>query len=86
MGQLNEDYHLIIAGECYGSFEKYQALIDASPAKERIFVHCEYISDEEIPIYLLSGGCLSTPLSLRHSKWCRIRSLQLRFTYVKYSR
>ena len=33
MGQLNEDYHLIIAGECYGSFEKYQTLIDASPAK-----------------------------------------------------
>lgn len=86
MGQLNEDYHLIIAGECYGSFEKYQALIDASPAKERIFVHCEYISDEEIPIYFSAADALVLPYRLRHSKWCRIRSLQLRFTYVKYSR
>lgn len=61
MGQLNEDYHLIIAGECYGSFEKYQALIDASPAKERIFVHCEYISDEEIPIYFSAADALVLP-------------------------
>ena len=61
MGQLNEDYHLIIAGECYGSFEKYQALIDASPAKERIFVHCEYISDEEIPIYFSAADALVPP-------------------------
>ena len=86
MGQLNEDYHLIIAGECYGSFEKYQALIDASPAKERIFIHCEYISDEEIPIYFLSGGCLGTPYPLRHSKRCRILAYNYEFTYVKYSR
>ena len=61
MGQLNEDYHLIIAGECYGSFEKYQTLIDASPAKKRIFVHCEYISDEEIPIYFSAADALVLP-------------------------
>lgn len=85
MGQLNEDYHLIIAAS-YGSFEKYQALIDASPAKERIFVHCEYISDEEIPFYFSAADALVLPYRLRHSKWCRICSLQLRFTYVKYSR
>lgn len=61
MGRLGEEYRLIIAGECYGSFEKYQALIDASPAKERISVRCAYISDDEIPVYFSAADALVLP-------------------------
>lgn len=49
--KLDSSYQLLIAGECYGSFEKYQKLIDASGAKNRIFCFNQYISDQEVPIF-----------------------------------
>lgn len=61
MGQLGEDYQLIIAGECYGSFEKYQTQINASPAKERISARSAYVSDEEIPLYFSAADALVLP-------------------------
>lgn len=61
MGELEDDYQLIIAGECYGNFEKYQALIDTSPARNRIQVHNAYISDEEIPVYFSAADALILP-------------------------
>ena len=68
-------------GECCGSFEKYQALIDASPAKERIFVHCEYISDEKSHLFL-SGRCAVSPYRSATQSGV-VSALQLRFTYVE---
>ena len=61
MSSLSEEYQLIIAGECYGSFEKYQTLIDASPARDRIAVHAEYIKDEDIPVYFSAADALILP-------------------------
>lgn len=61
VGQLGEDYQLVIAGECYGSFEKYQTLIDQSSAKKRIFVYNEYISDDEIPVFFSASDVLVLP-------------------------
>lgn len=61
VGRLGEEYQLLIAGECYGSFEKYQGLIDASPARERILVRSEYISDDEIPVYFSAVDALVLP-------------------------
>lgn len=49
--KLDSSYQLLIAGECYGSFEKYQKLIDASRGKDRIFCFNQYISDQEVPIF-----------------------------------
>lgn len=45
---LPEDYQLIIAGEPYGSFEKYQTIIDSLPGKDRIKVIPDYIKDSEV--------------------------------------
>jgi glycosyltransferase involved in cell wall biosynthesis len=47
---LDESYVLIIAGECYGSFEKYQKLIEENHLSERIFHFDRFISDDEVPI------------------------------------
>jgi glycosyltransferase involved in cell wall biosynthesis len=47
-GLLPEEYQLIIAGEPYGGFEEYAALIDESPAKERIHCFLSYIADDEV--------------------------------------
>ena len=46
--QLDDSYQLIIAGEPYGSFEKYQAQIDSSPLKENIKLFNKYINDSEV--------------------------------------
>lgn len=46
--QLDESYQLIIAGEPYGSFEKYQRLIDSSPNRERIFPILEFVPEKDV--------------------------------------
>lgn len=61
VGRLDDGYQLIIAGECYGSFDSYQAQIDASPARERIFVHNRYIRDHEIPPFFSAADALVLP-------------------------
>ena len=50
---LPEDYQLIIAGEPYGSFEKYSKIIDSLPesAQKRIFMDLKYIKDSEVTDY-----------------------------------
>ena len=49
--RLGEDYQLVIAGEPYGSFEKYQKIIDSLPGKDRIFMNLKYIKDSEVSDY-----------------------------------
>ncbi|MBO4263999.1 MAG: glycosyltransferase [Bacteroidales bacterium] len=45
---LPEEYHLIIAGEPYGPFDEYQALIDANRGKGRIHLFPHYIPDGQV--------------------------------------
>jgi Glycosyltransferase len=61
MAELGDDYQLVIAGECYGSFDKYQQQIEASPAKERIKVINQYISDKDIPPLFSAADLLVLP-------------------------
>ena len=44
---LGEDYQLIIAGEPYGSFDRYAGMIDAA-GKDRIHTFLHYIKDSEV--------------------------------------
>jgi len=44
---LPADYQLAIAGEPYGSFEKYQKIIDTLPGRDRVHVFPDYIRDSE---------------------------------------
>jgi glycosyltransferase involved in cell wall biosynthesis len=48
MQLVDEGIELIVAGEVYGSFEKYQALIDESKVADRIHLFNNYISDKEV--------------------------------------
>ena len=45
---LPEDYQLVVAGEPYGSFDKYQAIIDTLPGKNRVHVFPDYIRDSQV--------------------------------------
>ena len=58
---LPDDYQLIVAGECYGSFDKYQAIIDASPAKNRIHLFRQYVGDADVKNYFSAADLTVLP-------------------------
>lgn len=49
--KLDNSYNLIIAGESYGSFERYQTMINNSPFNENIHVFTDYIPDSKVPSF-----------------------------------
>ncbi|WP_080902824.1 glycosyltransferase [Parabacteroides sp. Marseille-P3160] len=61
MGQLDDSYQLLVAGESYGSFEKYEQQIAASPAKDRIKTIVEYIDDSRVPVLFSAADLLVLP-------------------------
>ncbi len=57
--KLSSEYQLLIAGECYGNFDKYQQLIESSGASDRIYVFNRYISDQEVaPFFSATDVCI----------------------------
>jgi glycosyltransferase involved in cell wall biosynthesis len=58
---LPEDYQLVVAGEPYGSFDKYQALIDSIPGKQRIHVFPDYVRDSEVKVYFSTADLTVLP-------------------------
>ena len=56
-----EDWQLIIAGEPYGSFEKYQKIIDSIPGKDRISLSLKYIKDSEVTDYFSASDVAVLP-------------------------
>ncbi len=61
LSQLNEEYHVIVAGEVYGSFDKYQSLIDSLGLGERVHTFTQYISDEEVKTYFSAADVCMLP-------------------------
>jgi len=58
---LPNDYQLIIAGESYGSFDKYKKLIDGSALKENIIVFEQYINDDMVTTLFSASDVLVLP-------------------------
>lgn len=59
--KLDDSYQLIVAGEPYGSFEKYRQIIDRSPAKDRIRLFTHYIKDSEVKDYFSAADLAVLP-------------------------
>ena len=74
---LPDDYQLIVAGEPYGSFDKYQAIIDASPAKERIHLFPDYIRDSRVKLFFSAADL--TVLPYRSATQSGISSISYHF-------
>ena len=55
LNELDDSYLLIIAGECYGGFDKYQSIIDANKLEKKIKHLDTFVSDEEVR-YLFSAA------------------------------
>lgn len=58
---LTDDYQLIIAGESYGSFDKYTQLINASSLKNNILVLEQYINDDMVSLLFSATDVLVLP-------------------------
>ncbi|MBI3502755.1 MAG: glycosyltransferase [Bacteroidetes bacterium] len=61
MTKLNDEYILVIAGEVYGPFEKYEKQIESLNSKNEIALHVRYISDEEVPLFFSSADVCVLP-------------------------
>jgi glycosyltransferase involved in cell wall biosynthesis len=59
MSYLDDSYQLVIAGEPYGSFDRYEEMIDKSPLKGNIHLFTRYIADKEVPVFFsLADVCV----------------------------
>jgi glycosyltransferase involved in cell wall biosynthesis len=58
---LDKSYRLIVAGEPYGSFDKYQKLIDECPNRENIILNTNYIEDNQVNRYFSSTDVCVLP-------------------------
>lgn len=58
---LSEEYQLIIAGEPYGSFDKYQQIIDSLPNKDKVHLWLKYIKDSEVKDYFSAADLAVLP-------------------------
>jgi glycosyltransferase involved in cell wall biosynthesis len=59
--KLGDDYYLLIAGEVYGSFEKYQEQINQLPNKENIGLFVDYIPDDKVPLFFSASDVCILP-------------------------
>ncbi len=58
---MPNDIHLIIAGEVYGSFDKYQRQIETCGLMERVHVFNQYIADEDVKSYFSASDVCVLP-------------------------
>ncbi|MBE2218694.1 MAG: glycosyltransferase [Ignavibacteria bacterium] len=59
--ELDDSYHLIIAGEVYGDFKKYEEQISRLGLAGRISLHVKYIPETEIPLYFSASDVCVLP-------------------------
>ena len=58
---LDERYQLVIAGEPYGSFERYRKLIDTGRDPASVYVFSDYIRDSEVKNYFSAADLTVLP-------------------------
>jgi glycosyltransferase involved in cell wall biosynthesis len=61
MKLLPDNYHLVIAGEMYGSFDAYQQQIETLHLQDKISLHIRYISDVETPLFFSAADVCILP-------------------------
>jgi glycosyltransferase involved in cell wall biosynthesis len=61
MKNLSDEYMLLIAGEVYGDFKKYDELIDKSGVRNKINLQVKYIPETEIPVFFSASDVCVLP-------------------------
>ncbi len=61
-GMLGPEYQLIVAGEPYGSFDKYdKILVDLEEAAQRVQLHLNYVDDAHVAEYFSAADLVVLP-------------------------
>jgi glycosyltransferase involved in cell wall biosynthesis len=58
---LTEDYCVVVAGEVYGSFEKYEQQIKKLGIQNKLKLFNQYIGDQEVPLYFSAADVCVLP-------------------------
>ncbi len=58
---LDDSYQLVIAGETYGNFDKYETIINALKRKNQVFVFNDYITDNQVPLFFSASDVCILP-------------------------
>jgi glycosyltransferase involved in cell wall biosynthesis len=61
MKDLNDEYLLLVAGEVYGDFKKYDELIEKLKLKDKINLQIKYIPETDIPLYFSASDVCVLP-------------------------
>ena len=61
MKELNHEYLLLIAGEVYGDFRKYDEMIDKYDLRSRINLQVRYIPETGIPVFFSAADVCILP-------------------------
>lgn len=61
MKYLSNEYLLLVAGESYGNFEKYQKIIDENHLNEKVKLFVRYINDFEVPYFFSASDLCVLP-------------------------
>lgn len=59
--ELPDDYTVIVAGEVYGSFDKYQEQIDRLGIGRKVKLFNRYIGDHEVPLFFSAADVCILP-------------------------
>lgn len=61
MNYLDDDYHLVIAGEIYGKFDKYDILIRDNQLENKVSKFVRYIDDDEVALFFSASDLCILP-------------------------
>ncbi len=61
MNFLDDSYHLLVGGEVYGSFEKYQHIIEKNRLKNKVTLRIRYIKDTEVADFFSAADVAVLP-------------------------
>ncbi len=61
LNALPADFHLVIAGEAYGSFDKYDDMINKYNLGNRVTNAARYIEDSEVPLFFSAADVCVLP-------------------------
>lgn len=59
--KLDDTYHVLIAGEVYGSFLEYQEIIEKNDLQDRVTINNDYIKDDEVAYYFSAADVCVLP-------------------------
>lgn len=61
MPLMGEEYHLVVAGESYGDFSKYQDIIKNLKIENKVSIFNKYINDDEVQLYFNASDICILP-------------------------